>query len=182
MAKSHSMVIIPVGYPANTLSYEQLNAARCALINSNMEQSSNNTRPNFRKCIYKQWYLEIACVYKDTTKLLQDAIAAIKPWKDASLEAVETSQIPKQALYIGYFPDSIKRSDGSILRRVQNQNDNFCTECWRVVKRTTFLKTVELLLAVDEATVKLITSQHNQLNYVFGKASMRQLKRWVGLR
>ncbi|XP_058816474.1 uncharacterized protein LOC131679746 [Topomyia yanbarensis] len=158
------MAIIPVGYTPNTLSHEQLNATRCALINSIMEKSSNNTRDKFRKCTYKQGYLEIACVDKDTTKWLQDAIAAIKPWEGASLEAVEASQIPKQALYIGYFPDSIERSDGSILRLVQNQNENFCTEWWRVVNRTTVLKTV------DEASMKLITSQHNQLNYVFGKA------------
>ncbi|XP_058827363.1 uncharacterized protein LOC131687302 [Topomyia yanbarensis] len=140
-----------------------------------MEQSSSNTRPKFRKCTYKQRYLEIACVDKDTAKWLKDATAAIKPWEGASLEAVEASQIPKQALYIGYFPDSIARSDGNILHLVQNQNNNFCTECWKVVKRTTVLKMV-VLLAVDEASVKMITSQHNQLNYVFGKAIMRQLK------
>ncbi|XP_058839096.1 uncharacterized protein LOC131694630 [Topomyia yanbarensis] len=171
------MAIIPVGYPANTLSHEQLNATRCALIDSVMEQSSSNTRPKFRKCTYKQGYLEIVCVDKDTAKWLKDATAVIKPWEGASLEAVEVSQIPKQALYIGYFPDSIDRSDGNSLRLLQNQNDNFCTERWKIVKRTTILKMVELLLVVDEASVKLITSQHNQLNYVFGRAArMRQLK------
>ncbi|XP_058811153.1 uncharacterized protein LOC131676042 [Topomyia yanbarensis] len=132
-----------------------------------MEQSSSNTRPKFRKCTYKQGYLEIACVDKDTAKWLKDATAAIKPWEGVSLEAVEASQIPKQALYIEYFPDSIDRSDGNVLRLVQNQNDNFFTERWKVVKRTTVLKMVELLLVVDEASVKLTTSQHNQLNYVF---------------
>ncbi|XP_058816386.1 uncharacterized protein LOC131679670, partial [Topomyia yanbarensis] len=128
IAKSYSMAIFPVGHPANTLSHEQLNATRCALIDSVVEQSSSNTRPKFGKCTYKQGYLEIFCVDKDTAKWLKDATAVIKPWEGASLEAVEASQISKQALYIGYFPDSIDRSDGNILRLVQNQNDNFYTE------------------------------------------------------
>lgn len=175
VAQATHIAVTPVGYPATTLTTEQLKAVRINLLNLIINLKTPVIRPKYRNCTFKHGYLILACADKATADWTKKAVGEIQPWEGAQLVAMDLADLPKQVLFLGYFQDSLDFSSEDIIRLVQNQNDDFCTETWRVARRTELSKTIELLIEMDERSAELVAAQHFQLNYTFGKARLRRV-------
>lgn len=143
-----------------TLTTEQLKAVCITLLKLIISLRSPAVRPKYRNCAFKHGYLILACVDKETADWTKEAVNEIYPWQGAKLFDVDLANLPKQVLFLGYFQDSLDFSSEDIIRLVQNQNDDFCTDLWRVARRTELSKTIKLLIEMDESSAKLPTELH----------------------
>lgn len=175
VAEAIHVAVIPVGYPAKSLTTEQLTTVRTHLLDLIIKLETPVIRPKYRNCTFKNGYLILACADEATAGWTKEEVNKLQPWEGAELAAVNLDDLPKQVLFLGYFQDSLQQTNEDIIRLVQNQNDDFCTDAWKVARRTELSKTIELLIEMDEKSAEQVAAQHFQLNYMFGKARLRKI-------
>ncbi|KAL1394619.1 hypothetical protein pipiens_003016 [Culex pipiens pipiens] len=175
VAEAIHVAVIPLGYPAKTLTTEELKAIRTQLLDLIIKLETPVVRPKYRNCTFKYGYLILACADEATAGWTKEVVNKLQPWEGAELVAVNLADLPKQVLFLGYFQDSLQYTSEDIIRLVQNQNDDFRTEQWKVARRTEHSKTIELLIEMDEKSAEQVAAQHFQLNYTFGKARLRKV-------
>ena len=159
------------------LTTDQLTTVRTALLDHIANQESPTVRPKFKSCQFKNGFLTLACADADTASWLETTAPTLVPWEGAKLRTYRSDDLPKPLVFMGYFRDSAETTDEKILRLIQNQNDGFSTQAWRVCRRNVIGKTVELLLEVDQQSASLVSAQNFQLNFKFGIARLRQVGR-----
>lgn len=177
MVEALSVAITTADYPVSLLTTDQLKTVRAVLLDHIVDQETPDIRPKFRSCHFQNGYLTLACADQNTVKWLEKTALTLVPWEGAQLRAYDTKDLPKAHSFIGYFQDSVGTTDEKILRFLQNQNDGFSTHAWRIRRRNVLGKTVELLMEVDQKSASQIVEQRFVLNYMFGKARMRQVGR-----
>lgn len=175
MAEAIILAITSSDYPSSLLTTDQLTAVRAAILDRIADQDAAAIRPKFRNCVFKNGYLTLACADEETVTWLETTVPTLKPWEGALLGTYHMKDLPKALLFMGYFQDSVDTPSERIVRYLQNQNNGFSTEAWRVRHRKTIGNTVELLLEVDQASAKQLSEQRFLLNYMFSKARMRQV-------
>lgn len=177
MVDAINIAITLDGYPTKLLSKEQLGTVHDSILDQIAALDSPLLRPKFRSCHFKHGYLYLACADNETVVWLEKTIPVLTPWDGAQLRVYNTDDLPKVILFAGYFSNSVDTSNEKILRFIQNQNEGISALEWRVRNRKVAGKTVELFLEIDEKSATHITEQRFLLNYMFGKARMRQVGR-----
>lgn len=175
MVEAVPIAIISKDYPETRLSREQLMATKEALLERIGNLVDPDVRPNFRRCEFKQGYLQLACGDVDTASWLKETAVTLTPGGAVALKAIEVAELPKLSVFMGYFSDSCNTKTERVLQLVQNQNKDLCTKSWRVIYRNVIAKTVELTLEVDEKSANHIEANKFHLNYMFGKARLRKV-------
>lgn len=175
MATAIHIAVTPSGYPAKIFTTEQLKKIRSAILDKMIHLDTPNVRPKFRNLSFKFGYLLLACADQATADWTLESVPGLVPWEGAQLTAMDQAKLPKLAMFLGYFQDSLEITSEDILRLVQNQNDGFCTTGWRIVRRKELSKTIELLVEMDGESAERVVAQSFQLNYMFGKARLRKV-------
>lgn len=175
------MVVATVNHPASTLTKEQANTIKSAILKQVVLQKDSALKPHFEDCNFLEGYLLLQCSDGPTVEWLEGVVPKLELWKGASVRVATEKSLLRSDIYVGVFGDSIQDNNKDILSFVESQNDGIQTSKWNIIgrKENKPKKEVELILTMDNASGKLLAAKNLELNYKFAKVTFLKKKRIV---
>lgn len=87
---------------------------------------------------------------------------------------MDEDKIPRPDELIAFFAWSGKYSNDMILSLIESQNDNIITDAWRILRRHIKGDHVELVLTVDDASLRKLRERQFVLNYRYGQILIKK--------
>lgn len=166
--------IMPKKYPAVELSNNQQQVVQEALLLEVIQQRREQFKPKFACCRFRPGFLVLTCQDKHTADWVKNKVPSLSLWEEADLVVVDEDKIPRPDELVSFFAFSAKYSNDMILSLIESQNDNLYTDTWRILRRHVKGDHVELVLSVDDSSLRKLGERQFVLNYRYGQILMKK--------
>lgn len=173
VTESNKIGILHSQFPDVLLTTRQLVAIQDEILKHILEQKNASVKPKFLYSTFKRGWLLLSCADAATVRWLKSMVKKFQPWKGANLRIADEADIPRAQILVGYFPNSEKDTNNTILSYIQGQNEGLNMEEWRILRRNSINKAAHLTLLIDFLSFNKLKSREFNVNYKFGVVQLR---------
>ncbi|XP_057660609.1 uncharacterized protein LOC130896476 [Diorhabda carinulata] len=150
--KDVSKVIVPVNYPLNFFTTEQLDKLQTDILKEIDKIPIGSFMPQFISCIKDRGALKFNCNNLPSSEWLKTTIPTLENWQDVEMLILDPEAIPVRSTLQLWIPGPVEEPD-QVLERLERQNKGLNTQDWQILSKSVEEGGQKLFVTVDDSVL-----------------------------